>query len=131
MIAPLSLRVSYLFTQPEIDRASESTLVGRLLAQTPEHVATAAVEWRPGAKWLLTALGRYVGRQFEDDQNAIVLAPFFTVDAAIFYEFTHNISAGLKVENLLDADIETGKSLDGLVSIGAPRLMTLQVQCHL
>ena len=129
--APLSLRVSYLFTQPTIDRASESTLVGRSLAQTPEHVVTTAIEWRPGAKWLLTAQGRYSGRQFEDDQNAIVLAPFFTVDAAIFYEFTNKISAGLKVENLLDADIETGKSLDGLVSIGAPRLVTLQMRWQL
>jgi outer membrane receptor protein involved in Fe transport len=129
--APLFLRVSYLFTQPTIDRASEPTLVGRSLAQTPENVVTAAVEWKPGAKWLLTVQGRYNSQQFEDDQNAIVLAPFFTVDAAIFYEFSDKISAGLKMENLLDADIETGKSADGLVSTGAPRLVTLQVRWEL
>lgn len=129
--SPFFLRLSYLYTDPTVDRASESALVGRLLAQTPQHVETAAAEWRPTTKWLLTAQARYSGRQFEDDQNALTLAPFFTIDAAVFYEFSDQISAGLKVENLLDADIETGKSADGLVSIGAPRLVTLQMQCRL
>ena len=128
--APLFLRLSYLITRPTIARASDSTLEGRMLAQTPENVVTAAVEWKPGTKWLLTVQGRYNSQQFEDDQNAIVLAPFFILDAAIFYEFSRKISTGLKVENLLDADIETGKSADGLVSIGAPRLVTLQLQCR-
>lgn len=129
--APFFLRLSYLFTEPTIDRASESALVGRLLAQTPQHVVTGAAEWRPSAKWLLTAQARYSGQQFEDDQNALALAPFITVDAAVFYEVSEKVSAGLKVENLLNADIETGKSANGLVSIGAPRLLTLQVQCRM
>jgi len=129
--APFFLRISYLFTQPTIERASESALVGRLLGQTPEHVVTAAAEWRPSAKWLLSAQTRYSGRQFEDDQNAIVLAPFFTVDAAIFYDLSDKLSAGVKIENLFNAEIETGKSPDGLVSIGAPRLVILQVQYRL
>ena len=127
----LFVRLSYLFTDPTVERASQTDLIGRLLAQTPQHVVTAAVEWRPTTKWLLTAQGRYSGRQFEDDQNAIPLAPFFTVDLAVFYDFSERFSAGLKVENLLDADIETGKSPDGLVSIGAPRLVTLQLQSRL
>jgi outer membrane receptor protein involved in Fe transport len=117
--APLSVRVSYLFTTPRIDRASESTLVGRALAQTPEHVVTAGIEWRPGTKWLLTAQGRYTAQQFEDDQNAIVLAPFFTVDAAVFYELTNKISAGLKAENLFDADTETGKKAATTISLSS------------
>ena len=129
--APVFLRASYLFTQPKIESASEPALVGRLLAQTPEHVVTVAAEFRPSAKWLFTAQTRYSGRQFEDDQNAIELAPFFTVDAAVFYELSDKVSAGLKIENVLDAEIETGKSPEGLVSIGAPRLVTLQVQWQL
>lgn len=126
--APLFLRASYLYTQPAIARASERALVGNLLAQTPEHAIAGAVECRPGARWLLSAQARYSSRQFEDDQNAIALAPFFTVDAAVFYEYSRAISAGVKVENLFDADIETGKSSDGLVSIGAPRLISLEVR---
>ena len=67
-------------------------------------------------------------RQFEDDQNTSELAPVWIVDAAVSYDFTERVSAAVKVENLLDAEIETGKSIDGLVSIGAPRLVSLQVQ---
>ncbi len=126
--APFFLRASYLWTEPTVDRASDAALVGRLLAQTPEHTVTVAAEWRPHKRWLLTGQARYSSRQFEDDQNAIALAPFITLDAAIFYEISDKFSAGLKIENLFDTEIENGKSADGLVSIGAPRLVTLQVQ---
>ncbi|MBA3762046.1 MAG: TonB-dependent receptor [Chthoniobacterales bacterium] len=121
------LNASYIYTRPTIDRATESALVGNLLAQSPEHVATGSIEWKPGRRWLLRAEARYNASQFEDDQNAISLAPFFTVDAAVSYEFSAKVSAGLKVENLLNAEVETGKSGDGLVSIGTPRLVTLQL----
>ena len=128
---PLFLRASYLWTDPTIERASDAALVGRLLAQTPQHVAVGAVEYHPASRWLVTAQIRYNGRQFEDDQNALALAPFITIDAAVFYDATDRFSAGVKAENLFDADIETGKTPDGLVSIGAPRLVTVEVRWRL
>jgi outer membrane receptor protein involved in Fe transport len=124
----LLVRGSYLFTQPTIERAAEANLIGNLLAQTPQHVFTGATEWRPAAKWLLTTQARYIDRQFEDDQNTTELAAVWIVDASVSYDFTERISAAVKIENVLDAEVETGKSLDGLVSIGAPRLVSLQVQ---
>jgi outer membrane receptor protein involved in Fe transport len=126
--APLLVRGTYLFTQPTIERAAEASLIGNLLAQTPQHVLTGAIEWRPAARWLVTTQVRYTGRQFEDDQNTSELAAVWIVDAALSYDFTERVSAAVKVENLLDAEVETGKSADGLVSIGAPRLVSLQVQ---
>lgn len=129
--SPLLLKASYLFTQPTIDQAEETSLVGNLLAQTPEHVVTAAVEWRPSTRWLASVNARYSGRQFEDDQNTAELAEFVILDATISYEFSSAASASLKIENLFNTEIETGKSPDGLVSIGAPRLVTLQVECRL
>jgi outer membrane receptor protein involved in Fe transport len=125
---PLLVRGSYLFTQPTIARAAEASLIGNLLAQTPQHVLTCGVEWRPVSRWLVTTQARYIDRQFEDDQNTTELAAVWIVDAALTYEFTERVSAAVKVENVLDAEVETGKSLDGLVSIGAPRLVSLQVQ---
>jgi outer membrane receptor protein involved in Fe transport len=128
---PVLLRATYLYTQPTINRATEAGLVGNLLAQTPEHVLTGAIEWKPAAKWLVTGQARYAGRQFEDDQNMTALAPFAVIDAAVSYDFSQRVSGALKVENLFDAEIETGKTLDGLVSIGAPRLLSLQLQYQL
>jgi outer membrane receptor protein involved in Fe transport len=126
--APLLVRGSYLFAQPTFERAAEASLLGNLLAQTPQHVLAAAIELRPAARWLVTTQARYIDRQFEDDQNTTELAAVWIVDAALSYDFAENISAAVKIENVLNAEVETGKSLDGLVSIGAPRIVSLQVQ---
>ncbi|MGI8820361.1 MAG: TonB-dependent receptor plug domain-containing protein [Chthoniobacterales bacterium] len=131
-VAPLlRLRASYLFTEPTIAEASEPSLRGNLLAQTPRHVAATTLELAPTAKSLLTLQARYNGPQFEDDQNRIELAPFFVIDAAASYQFSERISGAVKIENLLNSDIETGKSLTGLVSIGTPRLVSVQMRCQL
>jgi outer membrane receptor protein involved in Fe transport len=131
LIPSLQLKASYLFTHPTIDCAIDRSLEGKLLAQTPEHVFTGGIEWTPTPKWTATAQVRYSGRQFEDDQNSRLLAPFTTVDAAVMYDFSARGSAALRVENLLNAQVETGRSADGLISIGAPRLLTLQVRWRL
>ena len=131
-IAPsLLVKAGYLFTNPTIEKAADPALRGRLLAQTPQHVFTSGVEWTPSRLWLLTAQMRTSSRQFEDDLNTRTLVSFTTIDAAIFYNFSEAVAAGAKVENLFDTEIETGKSVDGLVSTGTPRLITLQLRWQL
>ena len=127
----VTLKASYLFTDPTIHKAADAALRGNLLAQTPQHSAAATAEWKPAQRLLLSAQLRYVGEQFEDDQNSRQLAAFTTVDAALFYDFSDRVSAGLKIENLFDAEIETGKSATGLVNIGAPRAVTVQLHTSL
>jgi outer membrane receptor protein involved in Fe transport len=131
LIPQVRLKGGYLFTHPTIERAADPALQGKLLAQTPEHVFTSGIEWTPAAKWLVNALVRYSARQFEDDQNSRVLAPFTTVDVALMYDFSSRVSAAIRVENLFNTEIETGKSADGLISIGAPRLVSVQVRWQL
>ena len=131
VVPTVRLRGSYLFTHPTIEQAADPTLEGKLLAQTPENVFTGGIEWTPAAKWIMNAQFRYCDRQFEDDQNTRVLAPFTTFDAAVIYQFSERGSAAIRVENLFDTEIETGKSADGLVSIGAPRLFSFQLRWQL
>lgn len=131
LIPSLQLKASYLFTHPTIERAAESELEGKLLAQTPEHVFTSDLEWTPTGRWHLSAQVRYNGRQFEDDRNSRVLAAFTTVDAAVMYDFSARGSAALRAENLFNTEVETGRSATGLVSVGAPRLVSLQVRWQL
>ena len=131
VIPTVRLRGGYLFTHPTIEEAVDPTLEGKLLAQTPENVFSAGIEWTPTAKWTATAQVRYCDRQFEDDQNSRVLAPFTTFDAAVVYQFSERGSAAVRVENLFDTEIETGKSADGIVSIGAPRLFSFQIRWQL
>lgn len=127
----LVVKGTYLFTQSTIHKAADPALEGNLLAQTPEHAISAAAEWKPTAKWLATVQVRHTGRQFEDDQNSRELAAFTSVDAAIFYDFSSHFSGGVKVENLLNTTIETGRSASGLVSVGAPRTFIVQLRYSL
>jgi outer membrane receptor protein involved in Fe transport len=131
LIPSVRLKGGYLFTHPTIERAADAALRGKLLAQTPEHVFTSGIEWTPVATLLVSAQVRYSDRQFEDDQNSRVLAAFTTVDVALMYDFSSRVSAALRVENLFNTEVETGKSADGLISIGAPRLVSLQVRWRL
>lgn len=131
MTPQVFLRTSYLFTNSTIERAAERVLIGKLLAQAPEHVVTGAAEWKPATKWLFALQARYSTAQFEDDQNLISLAAYFTLDAAAFYLFSDRASFSLKVENLLNTELETGKTPDGIVSTGVPRLVSLQLSFRL
>jgi vitamin B12 transporter len=126
LVRALALNASYIFTQPTVDRAGDQSLEGKLLAQTPEHVATAGFDWNPTTRWNISAQIRYSDRQFEDDQNTRVLAPFTTVDLAASYEFSAHASAAVRVENLFNEQIQTGVSATGVVSTGAPRLVTFE-----
>ncbi len=125
---PLILQASYIFTCPTIAEAEENGLEGNLLAQTPQHVAVAGLEWRPDARFTAQAQVRYTGAQFEDDQNSRRLAGFTTVDLGMNYEIGPHLSVAARIENLFDTEIETGKTADGLTQIGSPRLLTLQAR---
>jgi outer membrane receptor protein involved in Fe transport len=121
------LRAQYVQTHAVVGSAAEARqLEGKRLAQAPEQVAVAALDWSQGA-WHGTAQLRYVGEQFEDDLNTLELAPFTTVDLSLGYRFSERASAIVRVENLFDTEAETGKTASGLISIGPPRLVSLTV----
>lgn len=121
------LRAQYLYTHPTVEKsAAAPQLEGRLLAQAPEHVAVGAIDWSAG-NWRAVAQIRYTGRQFEDDLNSLSLAPYTTVDFSLGYTFSEHLSALARVENLFDTESETGRTASGLVSIGAPRAVSLTI----
>ncbi len=121
------LRLQYLRTHPVVGSAPDSpALEGKRLAQASGQVAVAAVDWTHG-RWQAGAQARYTGRQYEDDLNTLPLADFVTVDVSLGYRFRGNLACTLKVENLLNRETETGRTSGGLVSTGAPRLMSLGV----
>ncbi len=126
-----SITAGYLFTHPEIARARDHALVGNLLAQTPEHVVTAGIEWQPAKRWSLRGQMRYADRQFEDDQNSRVLPPYTCFDAALSFQASPNLTVRLRAENLFDTEIVTGVSAAGVRSTGEPRLVSLDIRWQL
>ncbi|HEY0966729.1 MAG TPA: TonB-dependent receptor [Opitutaceae bacterium] len=121
-----SLSAQYVWSDSTIERASVSpALVGRRFAQAPEHTALAGVAWKPLAPLTLNARVRWIGEQFEDDLNTLVLADATVTDVSLEYRVSTTTSLHLSAENLTDERIETGRSADGLVNVGTPRLVLI------
>ena len=118
-----SLDAAALFNDATVRRASVApALVGNQVAQVPRHSATVGVTWRaPGGITLLPRV-RWLGRQFEDDENTLRLGEAVVVDLGASRALTKHLVLFLTVENLGNARVETGRSADGVVNTGTPRL---------
>ena len=123
-LSTVRLTVSYLYSHGTVKSApSQPGLEGKRLAEAPENQVTAAVIWTPISTVRAEVQVRYTGDQFDDDLNTLRLDPYVTVDASIAWQFATQWRARVSVENLFDTEYQTSRSADGLVTIGAPRLI--------
>jgi outer membrane receptor protein involved in Fe transport len=119
----LSLTATALFNDPEVRRATVApALVGKQVAQVPRHSASFGATWRAPGGITLTPRVRWIGRQFEDDENTLILGEAVVVDFGASRALTKHLELFLSVENLGNARLETGRSADGVVNLGTPRL---------
>lgn len=117
--------LAYLWSDGEIRSAAlDPALVGNRIPQVPRHQATFGLRYESPSQSGFAALQvRYVGDQFEDDANTRGLGGYFVVDAAVAREVAPGWEVFVKAENLFEREFATGESADGIVSIGAPRLV--------
>lgn len=128
----LEFTARYLYTNPRVSRNSAApALVGLRLAQVARHQARIESAWRPREGTLLKAGVQAFGGQFDDDQNTRNLAGYVTADLHAEQEVSKNIVLFLNCENLFDRTIEAGRSADGLVTIGMPRVLSGGVRWRL
>lgn len=97
-------------------------LEGRRLAQVPRRSGAISAAWRGAGGLLVSARTRLIGRQFEDDENQLVLGAVVVTDAAVSRPLNAWLEVFLAVENAADARIETARGADGVVSVAGPRL---------
>lgn len=120
----LSFRADALFNDATVRRASVApALVGKQVAQVPRHSATLGASWRAPGGLTLTPRVRWIGRQFEDDENALRLGEVVVADLGVNYPLDHGVEVFINAENLGNARVETGRSADGIVNLGTPRLL--------
>jgi outer membrane receptor protein involved in Fe transport len=118
------LLAAYLFTDARVvDAPNQPLLEGNRLAQVPEHSVSLGLQYRNPALLDVTANVRYVGEQYEDDLNTLTLGSYFTVDLFASRQVTRWLEVFAGVENLLDATYSTGRTSEGVISIGAPRVV--------
>ena len=78
--------------------------------------------WRAPARVTVAPRVRWIGRQFEDDENQLRLGEVVIADLNVTRALTKHLEVFLTIENLGNARIETGRTSDGIVNIGTPRL---------
>ena len=121
--ATFKLHADALFNDATVRRASVAPgLVGNRVAQVPKRSGSLGATWHASEKLAFTPRVRYIGRQFEDDENQLTLGAVVVVDMGASYHLTKHLDLFLTCENLGNARIETGRSADGIVNIGTPRL---------
>jgi len=128
---PFSLSGSYAYTDARVHSGgAAAALDGKRPAQTAMHQASASAGWARNG-WRASVTGRYIGRQFDDDQNNNVLDPAFTLDGSIAVP----VSAGFAIEgratNLFDERVETGISGGSIVERATPRTLWIGVSYRL
>jgi len=95
-------------------------LVGLEVAQVPRNVFTwEARYWNP-SRLLLSLQGRFVGRQFDDDQNLFPLDRFYTMDLQVGRALTRQLELLGSAENLLDQRYQVART--PIVNLGPPIL---------
>jgi outer membrane receptor protein involved in Fe transport len=123
---------SYLYSDAEILEAPQQReLEGNRLAQVPESQGSMTLEWSDPRLFTITTMARVVDEQFEDDLNSLELATAIVVDIAIQVPIDDRVNAFLGLENVADERIESGKTADGLVTIGTPFIIHGGVRLHL
>ena len=118
------LLASYLFSDARVvDAPGQPALEGNRLAQVPEHNATLAVQYRNPAILNVTATARYIGSQYEDDLNTLPLGSYVVFDLFASRAVTRWLELFAAVENVFDTTYSVGRTSEGVVSIGAPRIV--------
>jgi outer membrane receptor protein involved in Fe transport len=118
-----SLNAAALFNDPIVRQADIAPqLVGKRVAQVPRRSATLGATWLAPGAITVTPRIRWIDRQFEDDENTLRLGEVVIADLGLSRALTGHLELFLTLENLGNARIETGRSLDGIVNIGTPRL---------
>ena len=118
----LNWRAAFAYTHARVDGGSVAPqLTGLRPAQTPEWTVTAGLDWRAMEKLTLSASVRYMGEQFEDDQNIRRLPPGAELDARAAWTTAPGAQVYLAVDNIADAKISSGKTADFVDSYTEPR----------
>ena len=122
----LTLNAEAILDEATVRRASAApALAGKRLAQVPRHSATFGATWLTPLGVKLTPRARWIGGQSEDDENLLRLGEVVVVDLGASRPLGHGLELFLNVENLGNARIETGRSTDGVVNTGTPRLIVV------
>jgi outer membrane receptor protein involved in Fe transport len=120
----LSITAGLLYDDARVVRASVAPgLVGNQLPEVPHQSASVSATYRAAQNITLRPRVRWIGRQWDDDENTLRLGEAVIVDLGLSWAVTRRCDVYANAENLTNARIETARTADGIVSVGTPRLV--------
>jgi outer membrane receptor protein involved in Fe transport len=126
------LNAALAYTRAKVDGGSAAPqLTGLRPAQTPRLTATASANWRPLQKLAVYADVRYESSRFDDDQNLRKLKEGVVFDARLTWDFNPTVSAFVAADNVFNTRLQTGRTGDGVISYGQPRLARVGIALKL
>jgi len=104
------------------------SLEGLLVPQVPRHQFNFQVSYANTA-WVVGTQGRFVSRQFDDDQNTLPLDGFFTLDAEVSRRVSEHVRLFAAFQNLNGTRYQISST--PVLTIGPPTLFRLGARVSL
>ncbi len=111
----------YLLTDSTVLRfPANRALEGLMVPQVPRHQFNFQVTYG-SENWLLATQGRFVTRQFDDDQNLLPLERFFTLDAQASRRVSERVRLFVAFQNLTGSRYQISST--PVLTVGPPVLV--------
>jgi outer membrane receptor protein involved in Fe transport len=127
-----TLRVScgYQYVAATVVRfPTNRALEGLWIPQVPRHQLTLQARYSHASRLTVSIQGRFVGAQFDDDQNLLRLDRYFTLDAMVARSFGHGLEVFAAAENLLNQRYTVG--VTPVPTLGPPLLARFGLRLHI
>jgi len=121
--AHLQASLGYLWNDARIRESPTPDLIDKRVAQVPAHTGVFRVQYQHPSVLTGVVQVRYESSRFEDDLNTLRLRPVWLVDAGVRRQIVRGVELHVSAENLLNTRIEAGRTADGLVTLGTPRVV--------
>jgi outer membrane receptor protein involved in Fe transport len=105
---------------------ADSTLVGLRVPQVPQHQFTSELRYWNPSRLMLTLQGRFVGLQFDDDQNSLPLGNFGTMNLLLARDFYRGVQGFVGIENVLNTRYAVGRT--PVPTLGPPILFRVGIK---
>ncbi|MCH8268473.1 MAG: TonB-dependent receptor [Acidobacteria bacterium] len=105
-IPEVKLEGHYLWDRTRVTEFTEgSAVVGKQLPQVPQHRFSFHARFSLPRAVRLAVTGRFVGDQFDDDLNSLVLDRYFQMDAHLSHSLGDSARLFVSLENITDSKI--------------------------
>jgi outer membrane receptor protein involved in Fe transport len=119
----------YLLTDSTVLRfPANRSLEGLLVPQVPRHQFNFQINYT-NARWLAGTQGRFVSKQFDDDQNTLPLEKFFTLDAEVSRSVSDRFRLFVAFQNLTGSRYQISST--PVLTVGPPVLIRAGVRVSL